>query len=72
MKSILLSLLAIVALLSGCRGISYTEQDAKDGIRQDLGGFALGLKETPSTEYAPYTHEDYTGGLKRVEKLKSR
>lgn len=39
-------ILTLILLFSaGCRGLSYDEQDAQDGVRQDLWGFILGLEE---------------------------
>lgn len=45
-------ILTLILLFSaGCRGLSYDEQDAKDGIRQDLFGFILGLDGNSDTDY---------------------
>jgi hypothetical protein len=47
MKALIFCTILIISanFLAGCRGLSYDEQDAQDGIRQDLVGFILGLEE---------------------------
>jgi len=51
MKIILIA--AILVALSGCRGLTYDEQDYKDDIRQDALGFFLGLDGHSETDYSP-------------------
>lgn len=50
MKAILLSLITISVLLSGC-SIGYTDEDLKNDRRQDLIGYILGLDGHSETEY---------------------